>query len=360
MPGVPALFTPFRLRGTTFQNRIAVSPMCMYSSTDGLANEWHVVHLGSRAVGGAALVMVEATAVLPEGRITTHDMGLWHEAQVEPLARVARAITSRGSVAGIQLAHAGRKASVARPWEGGARIPASAGGWTTVAPSGLPFRAGEPAPAALDENGIAAVIGAFRSAAVRAHAAGFQVAEVHAAHGYLLHQFLSPLSNDRTDHYGGPFDNRVRLTLEVAAAVRQAWPVDLPVFVRISATDWSSGGWDLAQSVELARRLKALGIDLVDVSSGGVVPGVAIPVGPGYQVDFAAEVRRQSDIATGAVGLITTAQQANDIVASGQADLVLLARAMLRDPYWALHAAAELGATAAWPDQYLRAVERKG
>lgn len=360
MPDTPSLFTPLRLRGTEFPNRIAVSPMCMYSSTDGYANDWHLVHLGSRAVGGAGLVMVEATGVVPEGRITAHDMGLWSDAHIEPLTRVVRAIASRGAVPGIQLAHAGRKASVARPWEGGTAIRVEQGGWTTVAPSAVSFRPGDPVPEALDAAGITTVVEAFAAATRRARQAGFEVVEIHAAHGYLMHQFLSPLSNRRTDEYGGSFENRIRLILEIAAAVRAEWPDERPLFARISATDWADDGWDIEQSVQLARQLKARGVDLVDVSSGGLVPGVTIPLGPGYQVGFAAQVRREAGIATGAVGLITRAHQANEIITRGDADLVLLAREMLRDPYWPLHAARELGVQVPWPDQYLRAAERAG
>jgi len=353
----PPLFDSFTLRGVTLRNRIVVSPMCQYSSVDGAANSWHVVHLGSRAVGGAGLVFTEASAVTAEGRISAQDLGIWKDAHVEGLAAVVREIRSHGAVPGIQLAHAGRKASVARPWEGGQQLALEEGGWPAVAPSPVPFKPGDPAPEALITAGIREVVQAFVAATVRARAAGFEVIEIHAAHGYLLHEFLSPLSNHRTDAYGGSFDNRIRLLCEVVQAVRSTWPSDLPLFVRISATDWTDGGWDIEQSVELARRLGALGADMIDCSSGGLVPGVKIPTAPGYQVEFAARIRREAGVPTGAVGLITESGQANDIVASGRADLVLLARQLLRDPYWPLRVARELGVTPAWPVQYLRAAE---
>jgi len=352
---VPGLFDPLPLRGLELRNRIAVSPMCQYSSVDGFATEWHLVHLGSRAVGGAGLVFTEATAVLPEGRISPHDLGIWDDAHVEPLARIARFIHDQGSVAGMQIFHSGRKGSTHRPWEGEGLIPESHGGWPVVAPSAVPFAANYPVPHALDHAGIARVVRAFAAAAARARAAGFRVLEVHAAHGYLLHQFLSPLANRRTDRYGGSFENRTRLVREVVAAVREVWPEELPLFVRVSATDWQEGGWDPDQTVELARALGPLGVDLVDASSGGIVPGVTIPLGPGYQTPFAARIRREAGILTGAVGLITGAAQADHIVRTGQADLVLLARELLRDPYWPLRAARELGRAVPWPAQYLRA-----
>ena len=351
----PALFTPLTLRGLTLKNRIVVSPMCEYSSVDGFANDWHLVHLGSRAVGGAGLIITEAAAVLPEGRISPADLGIWSDAHVEFLSRITAFAHAQGSPMGIQLAHAGRKASTARPWEGGRQVKVADGGWIPVAPSAVPFHHSEIAPQPLDERGIADVVEAFAAAARRSLAAGFDLVEIHAAHGYLLNQFLSPLANQRTDEYGGSFENRIRLTLEVTRAVRDAWPGHLPVFVRISATDWAEGGWDLPQSIELARRLKALGVDLIDCSSGGTVPGVKYPVGPGYQVPFSEAVRREAGIATGAVGLITDPEQADAILATGQADLVLLARQVLRDPYWPLHAAHALGVTVSWPTQYLRA-----
>ncbi|HEY8449951.1 MAG TPA: NADH:flavin oxidoreductase/NADH oxidase [Bacillota bacterium] len=350
------LFTPLVIRDVTLRNRIGVSPMCQYSSTDGLANDWHLVHLGSRAVGGAALVIVEATAVEARGRISPYDLGLWSDEQVGPLERVVRFIHDHGAVAGIQLAHAGRKASVARPWEGGAPLAPEEGGWRpVVAPSPVPFSDASPVPEALDEAGIAGIVAAFAQAAARARAAGFRVLEIHAAHGYLLHQFLSPLSNRRRDRYGDTFVNRTRIVREVVAAVREEWPERLPLFVRVSATDWVEGGWDLEQSVELARMLKPLGVDLIDCSSGGLVPGATIPAGPGYQAEFARRIRAQAEILTAAVGLITAPEQADHVIRSGQADLVLLARELLRDPYWPLRAAHRLGHEAPWPAQYLRA-----
>ena len=353
----PPLFSPLTLRSLELHNRVVVSPMCQYSSTDGFAEDWHLVHLGSRAVGGAALVMTEATAVTPEGRISAGDLGIWKDEHVEPLRRCAQFVRERGAAAGIQLAHAGRKASVTPPWEGGGPVPEARGGWRTLAPSSLPFRSGDPVPHALDRAGIAAVVDAFASASRRSLAAGFQVMEIHAAHGYLLHEFLSPLSNRREDEYGGSFDNRIRLLLEVTRAVRAAWPGGLPLLVRISATDWAEGGWDPEQSVALARRLAELGVDLIDCSSGGLVPGARVPSGPGYQVGFAGRIRREAAVATGAVGLITTPEQANAVVEEGNADLVLLARQLLRDPYWPLRAAKALGAVARWPVQYLRAAD---
>lgn len=356
-PTTVSLFQPITLRSLLARNRIVVSPMCQYSSTDGLANEWHVVHLGSRAVGGAGIVFAEATAVLPEGRISPGDLGIWSDAHIEGLARVARAICENGAIPAIQLAHAGRKASCAAPWDGGRQLAESAGGWTTVAPSAVPFRDEERAPRALDEAGIRAVIDAFVAATHRARAAGFQLVEIHAAHGYLLHEFLSPLSNRRTDGYGGSFEHRTRLLREILQAVRAVWPAELPIFVRISATDWMEGGWDADQAVALARDLAALGADLVDTSSGGLVPGAKIPDGPGYQVPFAARIRREAGIATGAVGRITRPEQAEEILSSGQADLVFLAREMLRDPYWPIHAAQALHAPVPLPKQYLRSRE---
>ncbi len=354
------LFTPFTLRQLTLPNRIVVSPMCQYSAKDGMANDWHLVHLGSRAVGGAGLIIAEATAVLPEGRISPQDLGLWCDEQIEPLRRITRFIEAQGSVAGIQLAHAGRKAGTWRPWSGKAgTAPVEAGGWTPVAPSAIAFDPNHCVPQALDEAGIEEVIAAFGAAARRALEAGFKVAEVHAAHGYLLHQFLSPLSNRRDDRYGGTFDNRIRLLLEVTEAVRQVWPESLPVLVRLSATDWVEDGWNEEETVELARRLKALGVDLIDVSSGGTAAKAEIPVGPGYQTRFAERVRREAAIATGAVGLITEAAQAEHVLQTGQADLVFLARELLRDPYWPLHAADFLGdKQVPWPAQYVRAAHR--
>jgi 2,4-dienoyl-CoA reductase-like NADH-dependent reductase (Old Yellow Enzyme family) len=350
------LFDPFAQRSLTLRNRLVVSPMCEYSATDGVPNDWHLVHLGSRAVGGAALVIAEASAVSAQGRISPQDTGLWNQQQVQAWQPITRFIRAQGAIAGIQLAHAGRKASTLRPWEGHGPVPAGQGDWPTVAPSALPFEAHWPAPQALDEAGIQAVIADFRAAAHRAVAAGFELIEVHAAHGYLLHQFLSPLSNRREDGYGGSFENRTRLVREVVAAVREVWPAALPLWLRVSATDWAdAGGWDIDQSIELARQVKSLGVDLVDVSSGGLLPHAKIPLAPGYQVPFAARIRRGAGIATGAVGLITGAEQAAQIVANGDADVVLLARESLRDPYFPRRAAQQLGAKLDPPVQYQRA-----
>jgi 2,4-dienoyl-CoA reductase-like NADH-dependent reductase (Old Yellow Enzyme family) len=351
------LFAPFTIRDVTLRNRIGVSPMCQYSAVDGFANDWHLVHLGSRAVGGAGLVMAEATAVTPEGRISPADLGLWSDAHVEPLARCARFIATQGAVPGIQLGHAGRKASTAAPWKGGGVLTPAEGGWRPIlAPSPIPFDERHPVPEPLDDVGIRRVVDAFAAAARRALEAGFRIIELHAAHGYLLHQFLSPLSNQRTDAYGGSFDNRTRLVREVVEAVRRAWPETLPLFVRISATDWIPGGWDVEQSVELVRQLTPLGVDLIDCSSGGIAPGAQIPVRPGYQVGFAERIRREAGIATAAVGLITEPDRADAILRNEQADLVLLGREMLRQPYWPLHASRALGGSIVWPVQYLRAI----
>jgi 2,4-dienoyl-CoA reductase-like NADH-dependent reductase (Old Yellow Enzyme family) len=349
------LFTPLQLRDLTLANRIVVSPMCEYSSVDGFANDWHLVHLGSRAVGGAGLVFTEATAVTPEGRISPDDLGIWQDAHVEMLSRIVRFVHGQKVAAGIQLAHAGRKGSTASPWKGGTAVAPADGGWEPIGPTREAFADTYPVPRALDAAGIAAVVEAFRAAARRACDAGFDVAEIHAAHGYLIHEFLSPLSNTRTDGYGGSFDNRIRLCLEVVDAVRSVWPERLPVFIRISATDWTPGGWDVEQSVELARRVHARGVDLIDCSSAGNVARATIPIGPGYQTPFAARIRSDAGVPTGAVGLITSPAQADHIVRTGQADCVLLARELLRDPYWPLHAAQALGVPAAWPVQYLRA-----
>src|ERR1700686_390992 len=353
---MPHLLDPLAIRDLTFSNRIFVSPMCEYSSTDGYANDWHLVHLGSRAVGGAGLVFTEATAILPEGRISPQDLGIWKDDHIEFLVRIVRFIHGQGSIAGMQLAHAGRKASTYRPWEGNGAIPESAGGWKkVVAPSAIPFADNYPKPQALTAGGIQEVVQAFAAAARRACEAGFRVIEIHAAHGYLIHEFLSPLSNQRRDAYGGSFENRTRMLREVGAAVRRGWPERAPLFVRRSATDWVEGGWDIEQSVELARQLKGLGVDLIDCSSGGLVPQARIPVGPGYQTPFAERIRRDADILTAAVGMITSPSQAEQVVAGGQADAVLLAREFLRDPYWPLRAAPGLGEPLSWPGQYLRA-----
>jgi len=351
-----SLFSPLTIRGLTLANRIAVSPMCEYSSIDGFANDWHLVHLGSRAVGGAGLVFTEATAVVPDGRISPEDLGIWKDEHIPMLARIASFIREHGAVAGMQLAHAGRKASTAAPWNGGKPIGVENGGWSPlVAPSAIPFAEGYQTPVALDEAGIRSLVASFADAARRALDAGVQVIEIHAAHGYLINEFLSPLSNTRTDAYGGSFENRTRFLRQIVEAVRAVWPDNLPLFVRISATEWTDGGWDIEQSVELARAIAPLGVDLIDCSSGGNVPKGRIPLGPGYQVPLAARVRAESGVPTGAVGLITSAPQADEIVRSGKADLVFLAREELRDPYFPLHAARELGAHIAWPKQYLRA-----
>jgi 2,4-dienoyl-CoA reductase-like NADH-dependent reductase (Old Yellow Enzyme family) len=352
---MPALFDPLPLRDLTLRNRIAVSPMCQYSCVDGLANTWHMVHLGSRAVGGAALVFTEAAAVTAEGRISPHDLGIWNDAQTAALAPVVDFIRSQGRAAGIQLAHAGRKGSTRRPWQGGGRLDPADGGWEPVGPTTTPFTPGYPVPRELESSELAVIAASFRDAARRALDAGFEVVELHAAHGYLIHEFLSPLSNTRTDAHGGSFDNRARLCLEVVDEIRTVWPERLPLFVRLSTTDWVDDGWSVDDSVALARRLKERGVDLVDCSSGGNVAKAAIPIGPGYQVPAAERIRREAGIATGAVGLITDARQADTIVASSQADIVLLARQLLRDPYWPLHAAVELGHAMDWPPQYLRA-----
>jgi 2,4-dienoyl-CoA reductase-like NADH-dependent reductase (Old Yellow Enzyme family) len=350
------LFTPLQLRDLTLRNRIVVSPMCQYSSRDGFASDWHLVHLGGLAVGGAALVICEATAVVPEGRISPHDLGIWDDAHVAMLRRITDFIHAQGAASGIQLAHAGRKASTARPWEGGGLVAPEQGGWENVmAPSAIAFADNYPQPQAMSLDDIARVIEGFRAGARRALAAGFQVVELHAAHGYLLHEFLSPLANQRTDAYGGSFEHRVRLTLEVVRAVREVWPAERPLFVRLSGTDWVPGGWDIDQTVALARLLSTEGVDLVDCSSGGLASGARIPLGPGYQVPFARRVRQEAEIATGAVGLITSGAQAEQIVSDGDADVVLLARELLRNPRWPLQAARELGADVAWPKQYERA-----
>ncbi|MDR3425059.1 MAG: NADH:flavin oxidoreductase/NADH oxidase [Alphaproteobacteria bacterium] len=349
------LFSPLTLRGITFKNRIFVSPMCQYSSEDSTPNAWHFVHYGSRAVGGAACIIQEATAVAPEGRISPGDLGLWSDAQVAAFRPLAQFIKENGAVPCIQLAHAGRKASASIPWKGNGPVAIEAGGWAVVAPSAAPFDAKSPVPRELSEQEIQAVVVAFAKAAERSLAAGYEAVELHAAHGYLLHQFLSPLSNQRTDRYGGNLENRMRLVLEVASAVRQAWPDSLPLLVRISASDWVEGGWDVRQSVVLCAKLKEIGVDLIDVSTGGVIPGTRIPSGPGYQVPFADAIRQGVQIPVGTVGRITTAEQAEQIVANHQADVVLLARELLRDPYWPLHAAHALGEDIAWPKQYERA-----
>jgi 2,4-dienoyl-CoA reductase-like NADH-dependent reductase (Old Yellow Enzyme family) len=351
------LFSPLKLAGVTFPNRIFVSPMCQYSSEDGFSNDWHLVHLGSRAVGGAGLVFTEASAVLAEGRITPHDLGLWKDDHIAGLRRIVEFLHGQGARAGVQLAHAGRKASMTRPWAVEERhLSPGEGGWRDVmAPSAIRFAENYGQPKELDLAGIETITRAFAKATRRALEAAFDVVELHAAHGYLLHEFLSPLSNQRTDRYGGSFENRIRLLVEVVDAVRGELPVELPLLVRISATDWAEGGWDVDQSVALAKVLHEHKVDLVDVSSGGMVPRLAIPVGPGYQTGFAERIRREAQIPTGAVGMITSAEQAEHILRTGQADVVLLAREFLREPYWPLQAAKELGDTTSWPAQYLRA-----
>ena len=350
------LFDPLKLREITLRNRIIVSPMCQYSSQDGFANDWHFVHLASRAVGGAGLVFTEAAAVTPEGRISSEDLGIWKDEHVAELSRIVRFIDAQGAVAGMQLAHSGRKGSTQQPWVGNKQIRVDEGGFRPIyAPSALAFKPGDEAPEALSEAGIARIVRSFGEAAERALRAGFRVLELHAAHGYLLHSFLSPLANHRQDQYGGSFDNRIRALLETVRAVRGKWPARLPLFVRISATDWAEGGWDADQSVELARRLGQEGVDLVDCSSGGLVPSAKVPVGPGYQTQFAERIRREAKIMTGAVGLIRSPEQAEHILRSGQADAVILARQMLRDPYWPLTAARALGVQAQLPVQYDRA-----
>jgi 2,4-dienoyl-CoA reductase-like NADH-dependent reductase (Old Yellow Enzyme family) len=353
---MPGLFDPLTIRELTFANRVFVSPMCQYSSEEGYANDWHFVHLGSRAVGGAGLVLTEATAVLPEGRISPQDLGIWKDEHIEILAKIVGFIHEQGSIAGIQLAHAGRKASTSRPWEGHDAVTENEGGWKkVVAPSALPFSKTYPMPHALTRDGIQEVVDGFAAAARRACQAGFRAVEIHAAHGYLIHEFLSPLSNQREDEYGGSFENRTRLCREVVAAVRSAWPNELPLFIRISATDWVAGGWTIEESVKLAAELKQMGVDLIDCSSGGNVPHAKIPVGPGYQTAFAERIRRETGIMTGAVGMITSPEQAEHIIRTGQADAAIMAREFLRDPYWPLRAARELEQPIAWPVQYLRA-----
>jgi 2,4-dienoyl-CoA reductase-like NADH-dependent reductase (Old Yellow Enzyme family) len=349
------LFTPFKLRDIEFKNRIFVSPMCQYSAKDGLAEIWHLVHLGARSVGGAGMVMVEATAVVPEGRISPYDLGLWSEQQAERLAPIAKFIREQGAIPAIQLAHAGRKASTDAPWLSRGALGVDKGGWQVLAPSAVPFSPASPQPRALSAAECDGIVASFVAAAKHALTAGFEVVEIHMAHGYLLHQFLSPLSNHRTDNYGGSLENRARLPLQMTRAVRKVWPQHLPLFVRISATDWVEGGWDLPQSIQLCRWLKEAGVDLIDTSSGGLVADAKIPAGPGYQVPFAAAIRKEAGIATGGVGLITEAEQAEKIVAGGEADVVFLARELLRDPHWPLHAARKLGVEVTWPQQYERA-----
>lgn len=349
------LFSPLHIRDIEFRNRIAVSPMCMYSSEDGFANDWHMVHLGSRAVGGAALVFTEANAVEAPGRISPQDLGIYKDEHIEKLRQITGFIKAQGAVAGTQLAHAGRKASTARPWDGGKPVAPGNGGWPIVGPSPTPFTEGYQTPAELDKASVAGIVAAFGKAAERALAAGFEVVEIHGAHGYLLHEFYSPLSNTRSDEYGGSFENRTRIVREVAEAIRKVWPERLPLFIRISASDWTEGGWDVEQSAELAKQLKPLGVDLIDCSSAGNTATAQIPVGPGYQTPFAEYVRKNAGVLTGAVGMITSPEQADTIIRTGQADMVFLARAMLRDPYWPRRAAKSLGQEIKGPVQYGRA-----
>jgi 2,4-dienoyl-CoA reductase-like NADH-dependent reductase (Old Yellow Enzyme family) len=349
------IFDPLPIRGITLQNRIVVSPMCQYSSEDGFANDWHLVHLGSRAAGGAALVFTEATAVTPEGRISSEDLGLWKDEQIEFLARIVRFMKTQGTVPGMQIAHAGRKGSTQRPWAGSSKVQIEDGGWVPVAPSAVAFSETFPMPRALEKPEIQAIVAAFAATAFRALEAGFQVLEIHAAHGYLAHEFFSPLSNFRTDEYGGSFENRTRIGREIVSAVRKVWPENLPLFIRISATDWKEGGWDVDQAVELAKQLKPLGVDLVDCSSAGLVVDQKIVAGPGFQVPFSERIRRDANIMTGTVGLIETKEQVAEILANDKADLVLMAREFLRDPYWPLRTARELKQKMSWPAQYLRA-----
>jgi 2,4-dienoyl-CoA reductase-like NADH-dependent reductase (Old Yellow Enzyme family) len=352
------LFEPLRIREIEFRNRIFVSPMCQYSSDDGMPSDWHLVHLGSRAVGGASLVMVEATAVSPEGRISPDDSGIWSDEHTPAFSRIAKFIKSQGAVPAIQLAHAGRKASTDAPWRGGKPLSQAEGGWQPIAPSPIPFDDASPMPREITSEDIEEVISEFLTATRRSLEAGFEVLEIHMAHGYLLHEFLSPLSNRRTDEYGVTLENRMRFPLRLAKTLRDAWPDHLPVFVRISCTDWVDGGWDLAQSIEFCRRLKRLGVDLIDCSSGALLPGAKIPAGPGFQVPFAAAIRQEAQIATGAVGFITDPAQAEQIIATGQADAIFMAREFLREPYWPLRAARALNVDVPWPSQYLLAKPR--
>jgi 2,4-dienoyl-CoA reductase-like NADH-dependent reductase (Old Yellow Enzyme family) len=354
------LLSPLDLRGLTLKNRIVMAPMCQYSAKEGMANDWHLVHIGSRAAGGVALAIVEATSVTPDGRITPADVGIWSDAHIEPLARIASFVHSQGAIAGIQLAHAGRKASSDLPWKGGHMLKTAAeGGWQVVAPSPIPFNEGDPLPVALDEKGIDDIVDAFEAGARRALKAGFKILEIHAAHGYLLHEFLSPLSNQRTDQYGGSLENRMRFLLRVTERLRAMTPDELPLFVRISATDWAEGGWDIEQSVELCKRLKTMGVDLIDVSTGALVPTARIPVGKRYQVPCSRRIHDDADIRTGAVGLITDPKEADEIITGGDADVVLVGRELLRDPYWALKAEHAFEEEPTWPVQYGYAVKRR-
>ena len=354
----PKLFQPLKIRDVTIKNRIAVSPMCMYSTENGFSNHWHLVHIGSRAVGGAGLVIMESTAVSPEGRISPGDLGLWKTEHIQGLRDIVDFGTAQGAVMGIQLGHAGRKASTSSPWTGGKYLHPQEAGWQTIAPSPIPFHPNNPAPQKMNLDDIGKVVMDFQRAAKRALEAGFEVVEIHAAHGYLLHQFLSPLSNQRTDEYGGSFENRIRFVLEVTEAVRAVWPENLPLLIRISATDWAEGGWNPDESVQLVKILKEKGVDLIDCSTGGLVPNVKIPVEKGYQIPFAERIRKETGILTSAVGLITKAEEAEAIIAQGKADMAFIAREFLRDPYFPLHAARKLGGEISWPNQYKRAEPR--
>jgi len=353
------LFSPLKIKNIELINRIVVSPMCEYSAVDGFPNNWHLVHLGSRAVGGAGLIITEATAVSPEGRISVGDLGIWKDEQIEKFKEIVDFIHENGSIAGIQLAHAGRKASFDIPWENPFQLDRENGGWDTVSASAEIFNPTDKTPIALDIEGIEKVKSDFKSATLRAIKAGFKVVEIHAAHGYLQHQFLSPISNKRTDNYGGSFENRIRLLIETVEVVQEVWPKENPLFVRISATDWAQGGWNLQESIRLSALLKDMGVDVIDTSSGGLTLTQEIPLKPGYQVEFAAAIKKEIGVTTGAVGLITTAQQAEAILQNNEADLIFLAREFLRDPYFPLHAAFELGDDVKWPSQYERAKPRK-
>ncbi len=349
------LFSPLQIKNVLLKNRIVVSPMCQYSADEGFATDWHLVHLGSRAIGGAALIIQEATSVSPEGRISAGDLGIWSDDHISMLKRITNFIHQNGAIAGVQLAHAGRKASFDLPWNGGKCIPENEGGWKPVAPSAIPFHEGDEIPFELTLDGIEKVKADFKAAAKRSLEAGYRLIEIHAAHGYLLHQFLSPLSNQRTDNYGGSFENRIRLLLEVIEEVKEVWPVENPLFVRISASDWAEDGWTPEESAQLSSILKDVGIDLVDCSSGGLVAYQQIPIFAGYQVQFSEHIKTETGILTGAVGLITEPQQAEDILYASKADLIFLARELLRDPYFPLHAAKELNTDVQWPAQYERA-----
>ncbi len=349
------LFSPLSIKSVTIKNRIAISPMCQYSAIDGSPNDWHLVHLGSRAVGGAGLIITEACAVVPEGRITSHDIGIWKDEHIENHKRLTQFIEGQGSVPAIQLAHAGRKASCDTPWMGGHYLDMDKGGWKIVGPSELPFKKDAPTPYSLSKDEINTVIEAFKLAAARSLLAGYKIIEIHAAHGYLIHQFLSPLSNHRTDEYGGSFENRTRILIQIVKAINQVWPKELPIFVRISATDWTTGGWDLEASIQLVNILKEIGVDLIDTSTAGNIVDATIPVAPGYQVPFAMEIKKQTGILTGAVGLITEGAQAETILNNKEADLILIGRSALRNPYFPMQAAKELNENLKWPLQYERA-----